>query len=170
MTISVSEYNRSRAFGFDPRESRLKKCAAIMGRLRPGRLLDIGCAQGDWADYWQQRGWEASGTDINETALAAAQAKHIQAVRCDLNHEPLPFSENDFDLIFAGEVLEHLVDTETFLKEIYRCLKPGGHLLLTTPNLASFENRVRLFLENIRAGWIIAWKPAAMCGPIPRKY
>lgn len=146
MTTTVSEFHQARGFGYDPRESRLKKCAALIRTLRPGRLLDTGCAQGDWAQYWQQQGWEAFGTDINESALAGARAKNIQAVKCDLNREPLPFEPDYFDLIFAGEVLEHLVDTDAFLKEIRRCLKPDGHLLLTTPNLASWENRVRLLL------------------------
>jgi hypothetical protein len=48
--------------------------------------------------------------------------------------------------VFAGEILEHLVDTAGFLEDVRRVLVPGGVLLLTTPNLASLENRVRLLL------------------------
>jgi SAM-dependent methyltransferase len=43
-------------------------------------------------------------------------------------------------------VIEHLVDTDGFIQELRRCLKPGGHLIVTTPNLASFENRIRILL------------------------
>jgi len=64
----------------------------------------------------------------------------------DLDRAPLPWPAGAFDAVVAAEVLEHVVDTDHLLAEIARVLRPGGALVVTTPNLASLENRVRLLL------------------------
>ena len=64
----------------------------------------------------------------------------------DLASGPLPFEDGAFGAVFAGEIIEHLVDTAGFLAELHRVLAPGGVAVITTPNLASFENRVRMLL------------------------
>lgn len=143
---SISEFNEAKVFHYDFRESRLIKAAVMIERLTPGRMLDIGCSTGGWLLHWRSRGWEPSGIDIDAEDVAAAAAKGIDARTCDLNADPLPFPDETFDLVFAGEVIEHLIDTDGFLREVNRCLRPGGHLIVTTPNLASFENRLRLLL------------------------
>ena len=73
--------------------------------------------------------------------------------------KPLKVKSNTADLVIALEVIEHLFDTDLFLSEIYRILKPKGILILSTPNLASLPNRLRLlfggypkYLEYSRAG------------------
>jgi 2-polyprenyl-3-methyl-5-hydroxy-6-metoxy-1,4-benzoquinol methylase len=143
---TVSEYNRDTKFTYELRESRLKKCVRIIDRLSPGRMLDIGCSTGDWSAHWQSQGWQCAGIDIDRAHVEIASHRGIDARYCDLNRDPLPFEDQSFDLIFAGEVIEHLVDTDAFLQELHRCLRPGGSVLITTPNLASFENRLRLVL------------------------
>jgi 2-polyprenyl-3-methyl-5-hydroxy-6-metoxy-1,4-benzoquinol methylase len=142
----LSTYNENHEFNYNFQESRLRKCASLMSTLPVGRLLDIGCAQGDWAALWQKKGWQTAGVDVNCQNVATARRVGVDAHVCDLNNEPIPFSDASFDLVFAGEVIEHLVDTDGFLSEVWRCCRPGGNVLLTTPNLASFENRVRLLL------------------------
>lgn len=64
---------------------------------------------------------------------------------CDIE-SGLPFVNNSFDLIFCGDVIEHTFDTDYFISEIYRILRSGGYLILTTPNLASLWNRIFLLL------------------------
>jgi 2-polyprenyl-3-methyl-5-hydroxy-6-metoxy-1,4-benzoquinol methylase len=142
----LSTYNAAHDFGYNFKETRLRKCASIIKSLSVGRLLDIGCTRGAWALRWQSRGWDVSGVDVNADEVGLAKSSGVDARVCDLNREKLPFADGEFDLIFAGEVIEHLIDTDGFLGEVSRCCKSGGHLLLTTPNLASFENRVRLLL------------------------
>jgi ubiquinone/menaquinone biosynthesis C-methylase UbiE len=109
-------------------------------------MLDIGCCTGDWAIYWKNLGWVCAGIDIDQEKIKIAQQRGLEAKHCDLNHDPIPFEDNSFDFIFAGEVIEHLVDTDAFLQEIHRCLRPHGRVLITTPNLVSFENRLRILL------------------------
>lgn len=57
--------------------------------------------------------------------------------------EKFPYESHFFDFVFAGEVIEHIVDTRQFLNEIGRILKPGGILILTTPNLARIDDRIK---------------------------
>lgn len=143
---SVSEYNKTKTFTYDMAESRLRKCSKMIETLRPGKLLDIGCSTGTWSMHWKERGWSASGIDIDQKHVETARQNGIDARFCDLNSAQIPFQSESFDLVFAGEVIEHIVDTDGFLAEVARCTKIGGHVIVTTPNLASFENRLRLAL------------------------
>lgn len=143
---TLSNFNGSVEFKTVFGESRLKKAARHIERLPRGNMLDVGCGDGDWGLYWKGRGWDVHGVDVNRTSVARAREKGLEASTSDLNRSGLPFSEGIFDLIFAGEVIEHLVDTDGFLAECQRCCKVGGYLLITTPNLASLENRIRLLL------------------------
>jgi 2-polyprenyl-3-methyl-5-hydroxy-6-metoxy-1,4-benzoquinol methylase len=143
---SVSEYNKTKTFTYEMAESRLRKCAKMIESLPAGGLLDIGCSTGTWSMHWQARGWATCGIDIDRRHVEIARQNGVDARCCDLNAERIPFPDESFDLVFAGEVIEHLVDTDAFLAEVARCTKRGGHLIVTTPNLASFENRVRLLL------------------------
>jgi len=143
---TISDYNSATKFTCEMRESRLKKCVRIVDSLPVGRMLDIGCSTGDWAAHWQSKGWKCAGIDIDQAHVEVACHRGVDAKHCDLNRDHLPFEDQSFDLIFAGEVIEHLVDTDAFLKELNRCVRRGGSVLITTPNLASFENRLRLLL------------------------
>lgn len=69
----------------------------------------------------------------------------LDIIRGDNLNKPFKVKPDHFDLVIAHEIIEHLYDTEAFLREIYRCLKPGGYLILSTPNLAALPNRFRLF-------------------------
>ena len=61
----------------------------------------------------------------------------------NLNHDPLPYAEGTFDLITCTEVVEHLEHYRRTLREIYRVLKPGGVLVLSTPNVLNLKSRIR---------------------------
>ena len=143
---NISEYNAKRDFLYELKETRLKKCIKIINSLKKGALLDIGCSTGEWGQYWIKNGWDVFGIDINRDQLTEAEEKGIKTSYCDLNSDNLPFPDKFFDLIFAGEVIEHLTDTDGFVRDLYRCIRHGGFLLLTTPNLVSFENRLRFVL------------------------
>ena len=85
--------------------------------------------------------------------MEIARAKGLDARRHDLASGPLPYDSGVFDVVFAGEVIEHLVDTTSFLRDIHRVLRPAGCAIITTPNLASFENRMRL-LFGVFPAWV----------------
>src|SRR5882724_11764719 len=134
MTSARTDYAGHR---MDLRESRIRK---------PGRLLDVGCAGGELAALLATRGWRVHGAEAEPALVEAARARGVEARAVDLDRAPLPWPAGAFDAVVAAEVIEHVVDTDHLLAEAARVLRPGGALVVTTPNLASLENRVRLLL------------------------
>jgi SAM-dependent methyltransferase len=107
--------------------------------VRPGnrtRVLDVGCGAAPGLRYLGERGVSAVGVDVSAAALAAARQilPNARLVRCDLDRG-LPFVPGDFDLVLMSEVVEHVADLPLVLREVRRVLRPGGALVLTTPNL-----------------------------------
>lgn len=110
-------------------------------------LCDLGCDDGKWT----LKLGEAVGTShlfgvelIDERRLQA-ESIGVDTKSSDLNG-PLPYEDNCFDLIHANQVIEHLSNIDNFISEIYRALKPGGHLIISTENLASWHNIFALIL------------------------
>ena len=152
---TLSEYNLEKyaSLQTDLRESRLKKVARLIVEENPGSILDIGCGNGGFSSRFIALGFTVHGVDLTDNQIAAARANGLLAKQHDIASSRLPYESETFDIVFAGEVIEHLVDTTSFLKDVHRILKPGGCVILTTPNLASFENRVRI-LFGVYPIWV----------------
>lgn len=129
----------------DLRESRLEKVLKLIAEEPPGRLVDLGCGGGELAARLRGTGWRVFGLELVESQAALARGRGVRVAVGEVS-EGLPFRSAEVDLVFAGEIIEHLLDTDGFLAEVRRVLRPGGVLVITTPNLASFENRLRLLL------------------------
>ncbi|MDD5552200.1 MAG: class I SAM-dependent methyltransferase [Candidatus Pacebacteria bacterium] len=115
--------------------------------LRNKNILDIGCYDGTFLSLIENRNNNFYGIDANDYAVRKAKEKGINVKKFFFNDESkIPFENNFFDLIIAGEIIEHIYDTDFFLDEIYRLLKKDGFLILSTPNLASFGRRLMLLL------------------------
>jgi SAM-dependent methyltransferase len=125
--------------------------------MRPLRMLDIGC--GDMssisrivaglqaAGLGQENAFQLHGWDCSRAAVAAAGRKGLHAEVRDITApEENPPDAASYDVIFFLEVLEHLVDTDAAMKNIHALLKPDGLLVLSTPNLAAWYNRLLLFM------------------------
>jgi SAM-dependent methyltransferase len=82
-----------------------------------------------------------AGIELSADAIAKARQKGFE---CQVSsaESRLPFEDSSFDCVFAGEIIEHLVDPDAMLDEAHRVLSPGGYLLLTTPNLVAWFNRM----------------------------
>jgi ubiquinone/menaquinone biosynthesis C-methylase UbiE len=119
----------------------------LLGAVRPGeRALDLGCGAGEFTAALAQAGAKATGADVAEAALNRARERHpgLQFVRVPFDG-PLPFEDCSFDLVWAGEVIEHVADTAQWLSEVRRVLAPGGGLLVTTPS----HGRWRIALHGV---------------------
>ena len=78
-------------------------------------------------------------------ALAAAAGRGLLPVRAQVE-ATLPFASDTFATVVAGEVIEHVFDTQAVVHELARVLQPGGWLALTTPNLVALSGRAQLIL------------------------
>lgn len=96
---------------------------------KKGKLLDIGCGKGTHLNAFRRLGINAIGVD----RLKEAAADNT----CNLEKEPLPYKDNTFNFVFTKSVIEHVYNTDNFLEEIYRVLKPGGKAIIMTPDWAS---------------------------------
>ncbi len=106
------------------------------------RVLDVGCGDGMFLDALdrEHRGLDLHGLDFSIDRLAQAKNDRLQLKQCDIS-QGLPIEGASFDVVYSGEVVEHLFDPDAYIREIARVLKRGGRLLLTTPNLAAWYNR-----------------------------
>ncbi len=108
--------------------------------ITPGRLLDVGCGNGQRLSQLQTLGWDVEGQEIDPKAVMNAQ--HNYGIKIHLgNLHDIAFSSSIFDAIIMGHVIEHLIDPLTILTECHRILKPGGILVITTPNVESFGRK-----------------------------
>ncbi|MGW3136627.1 class I SAM-dependent methyltransferase [Streptomyces sp. NPDC001139] len=117
--------------------------AAALGTARGQTVLDVGCGDGSAAATARPllAGHRIVGVDWSQDALKRTRTRLSYAVRGELTGGGLPFRSASADAVLFSEVIEHLVDPDAALDEIRRVLRPGGHLMLSTPNLAAWYNR-----------------------------
>jgi 2-polyprenyl-3-methyl-5-hydroxy-6-metoxy-1,4-benzoquinol methylase len=127
--------------GLDPSDLELRRAflrdrvaAAGAHRDEPLRVLDVGCGEGRFTAELVRAGTTVIGVDVAEEPLRRARARHpgldVRMVSVD---GPWPLQDASFDVVWAGETIEHVVDTAGWLSEVRRVLRSGGSLLLSTP-------------------------------------
>jgi methionine biosynthesis protein MetW len=126
-------------------DDRLSKVLSEAVAVGPRKALDIGCGRGTLLRRLQSAcpDCELYGIEISAASAAEAATFGIRVVAAGIA-DGLPFPDGSMDLVVMGEVIEHLFDPDAALDEVRRVLAPGGTLILTTPNLASWSNRILL--------------------------
>lgn len=113
-------------------------------KLKPGRMLEIGCASGAFLHQMSGQGWQVQGVEFSEKAAQAAAQLGYHVHAGPLENAPNP--DEPFDLIVGWMVLEHLHDPLACLKKLSEWAKPGALLALSVPNAGSLE--FKLFKEK----------------------
>ena len=113
---------------------------APIARGSRGVWVDLGCGFGEFLSGSQCD--SAMGLDLDRRALAAARDLGFAVVAADLALS-IPFRSNSLDGATLIEVIEHVFDAQALLAELSRVIRPGGWVVLTTPNVAHFTYRVR---------------------------
>jgi len=141
--LSESRYVESpEEFATDPR---VKTMVSMAGTN--GTVLDLGCLDGLIGEMIMARGNVVHGIDSSAAAVEKALQRGIKAQVGDLE-KGIDFPPSQFDVVLAGEIMEHICDVDLFLSEIHRVLKPDGFLVLSTPNLAALGRRLLLLFNR----------------------
>jgi len=140
----------ARGFSVSSRE-RILKVLDMVKDTPIERLLDIGCGDGSISVLLKEvaQAKEVYGIELSPNGAKKASQKGVNVIVFDLeelNKKRLPYPDSYFDLIFCGDIIEHIFEPSFLLKEIWRVLKKSGSCIVTTPNLASWYNRLFLLL------------------------
>jgi ubiquinone/menaquinone biosynthesis C-methylase UbiE len=117
---------------------RTNKLIKLVNNCNGKKVLDVGCGTGTITKFFKGG---VVGIDVSKEAIRQAKEKGISCFTYDLN-EKIDFPENYFDVINCSQVIEHVFNTEVLVSEISRMLSIGGTLVINTPNMCSWINRI----------------------------
>ena len=126
----------------------------VISLFEPGpraKLLDLGCDDGEYTLKVAEKIGTSHvfGIDVVKESVEKANARGIDCYQADLDGK-IPFEDDSFDAVCANQIIEHLSNTDDFIKEIHRVLKPSGYAVISTPNLAAW---------HMIAFLLLAWQP-----------
>jgi len=133
----------------------LMKCIKSFLRSR-SHILDIGCGNGSWLYTFEKLGLEATGMDISDNRVKFARGHGLNAILHDIT-EGWPFHDQDFDVVFANNVIEHIKigDRVRIIKEAYRVLKNYGYLIIIVPYKEDLKYSM---VKCPRCGYAFNWE------------
>jgi SAM-dependent methyltransferase len=139
-------YTPQEPFLFELHAAMLRKLEALfLAHIPAGaRVLDAGCGRSLFTEIRPRWPFTIVAADVEHDLLRERKAEFGDVRWVVAGALPLPFADESFDAVFAGELIEHLPDPARGLAEFRRVLRPGGRLILTTPN--------RLRLANVADG------------------
>jgi len=110
-------------------------------------ILDMGGGDGTFALQLQKRGFnKIIVTDVSPVAVEKARARGLEAYVLDAGQLPLPYDDKDFATVTLIELLEHLYDPASLLKE---CVRVADTLVLSVPNFNYFKNRLYMLFGRV---------------------
>lgn len=122
----------------------LEKYRASLGKQAAEmKVIDLGCGSGLITRRIQEMGYKVTGLDFSEEAVSKAKANGIDAYQCNLD-EGIKGENGEFDVVWAGDIVEHVFDPMGLLREANRVLKSKGVLIVSIPSDVGLNNRLRM--------------------------
>jgi 2-polyprenyl-3-methyl-5-hydroxy-6-metoxy-1,4-benzoquinol methylase len=145
--VSPTAEERARRSGGASAVAIYQMVATAIKRRHPGGgfLLDVGCGSGEFRTFAKDHFATYSGADIVKYPGFPEGAPFH---RIDLDAGRVPIADNTADVVVAVEAIEHLENPRAFARELTRLAKPGGWIVVTTPNQLSLLSKLTLVLRN----------------------
>ena len=120
-----------------------EKFDEFLGDRPPGKILDVGCATGQFLEVARERNWKAVGIDVSDWACQHLSEQGYEGIHHGTIEEA-NFPDAEFDAVNMCHVLEHIPHPHAFMREVRRILKPRGMVILEVPNEARFPYNYKL--------------------------
>ena len=114
------------------------------------RVLEIGCGRGGFSKYLLEQGAHLTAADFSSAAIDITRRLLQDAPGCETlvaDIQAIPYPDNYFDTVISLETLEHVPDPDKGLAELIRVVKPGGKIVITTPNYFGLQGLYRSYRE-----------------------
>ena len=151
VTIEMKPEDRENWLYANGTENRIdveeQEMLSILPENMSGRILDIGCGVGTVTLEIQKRGYEVIGLDFSSVAVEKARSRGLNVQPCDLD-TGIPFPDESFNVVWAGDIVEHVFDPIGLLEEVRRVLRTDGRLLVTIPNDMRLRRRLSIFVRG----------------------
>lgn len=168
MTLELKEYEYlyqsntlTNAHGFlaTPLLSMLAEKAKAKSSNEKLRVLDIGCGNGSLSNLIAQQGYEVVGIEESPSGakVASQNFPNCQFFQASIYDSPKTELLNAFDVVIAVEVIEHLFYPKELVRLAQKCIKPGGHLILTTPYHGYLKNLVLALSGKMDNHFHVLW-------------
>lgn len=135
MSVYTTEIASDQLISDNPIHQRLLKAYYVAEQYVKGDLLEVGCGEGRGVELLAPKASSYTAVDKIEEVIEKLEGNYPEGKFVQANIPPLPFDDRSFDAVVSFQVIEHIKDDTTFLKEIHRVLKPGGIALISTPNI-----------------------------------
>jgi len=133
-------------------QNRIAKEEELMFSLLPNgnqkKLLDVGCGIGTITLELQKKGFQVTGIDFSEVAIDKCLQSGLDVILSDVDKDGLKFPDRSFDIVWAGDVIEHVFDPIFLFEEIARVLKNDGLVIMSIPNNFPLIRRIKLCLSG----------------------
>jgi len=155
MSVYTTEITSEVIPSDNPLHQRLLKAYLVAKPYVKGDLLELGCGEGRGVGHLAPLAKSYTAIDKIEPVISRLKEKYPQYIFQSGHFPPMPYPDNTYDSIVSFQVIEHIMDDELFIKEIYRILKPGGIALLSTPNILMTLTRNPWHTREYTAGQLI---------------
>lgn len=152
------------------KKERKRAIVLALGQSPRGILLDCGCGDGGWTSTLLkplQARWAVAMDILAAPLRSLAQSDGAIRPLCAQLNRAFPFQDESVDRVVSDQVIEHLIDLDTFVSEIYRILRPGGVAVISTENLAGAHNIAALLMGlQPPTGPHLSQRAAIGCHPV----
>ena len=167
MSTKIETFRQRDDFGpFDANIQFVEQTGVVS---RQAKILEIGSGKGRLLSHLLRLGHDIRGVQVDRSRIAASRELYGELPLSAIDSVELPAPDGSVDVALSFDVLEHIPDTDSHLREVRRILKPGGHYLLQTPNKLTNAP-----FETIRWRSFTAWKTEHCslhtCGQIKRRF